>query len=115
MKTLTLDATGKVFGRIASEAARMLRGKDSPDYTPNVEPKVKVEIKNASKAGFTGKKRTDKYYLTYSGYTGGQKRETVEDVITRKGYQDLFSRAVWKMLPDNRMRRTLIKNLIVTD
>lgn len=111
----TIDAENRSMGRVASEVAVLLRGKDKPDYAPNVAPKNKVTIINASKTKLTGKKMTDKVYLRHSEYPGGQKSETAEEVITKKGYEEVFRKAIYGMLPANRLRRIMMNNLTIKD
>ncbi len=111
----TIDAENKSMGRIASQVAVLLRGKNSPDFAPHIKPSNKVTIINASKTKLTGKKFTDKVYLRHSGYPGGQKSETLEDVVTKKGYEEVFRKAIYGMLPDNRLRKIMMNNLIIKE
>ena len=113
-KEYTLDATGKKLGRIASQAAELLRGKTEPTYERHVMPKVKVTIENASKVDLAGVK-LDEEYLRYSGYPGGLKGETRGHLIERKGYKDVFEKAVFGMIPGNRLRKPIMKNLTITE
>jgi large subunit ribosomal protein L13 len=110
-----IDATNKKLGRIASEAAAILIGKNTPAFARNIAPEVKVEIINASKADITQKKKDGKFYLTYSGYPGGQKNETLAKLIERKGVTEAFIRAVKGMLPDNKLKTKMLINLTVTE
>lgn len=110
----TIDAAGRPLGRIASEAAKALMGKMSPDYTPNKRSDVKVSITNASRLHFTEKKRVQKVYESYSGYPGGLRRERFEELTTRKGYEESIRRAVSRMLPNNTFRVARMKNLKIT-
>ncbi|MFA7309972.1 MAG: 50S ribosomal protein L13 [Candidatus Paceibacterota bacterium] len=112
-KTYTIDASGRTLGRVASEAAKILMGKTTPDYTPNIDSKVKVTVNNASKLYIRERKRVQKIYTTYSGYPGGQKRESLKQLDERKGPGEAVRRAVQRMLPNNTMRPSRMKNLIV--
>ena len=115
MKEYTLDATDKAFGRVASEAAVLLMGKDDPSFRKNVVADVKVNIVNASKTKYDPKKLKGKIYQRYSGYPGGRKERTMQEVIDKKGYKEIFEKAVYGMLPANKLRSILMKNLIITD
>src|SRR3989338_4861238 len=86
MKNRTIDATNRVLGRIASEAAYILMGKNEPDYQPNVAGKTVVTITNASKIKVTEKKLSQTMYERYSGYPGGLKFLSLKEVITRKDF-----------------------------
>jgi len=117
---VVIDATDQVLGRLCSEVAKILRGKNKPTYSPFVECGDNVVIINADKVQLTGKKWTDRVYLTYTGYPGGQ-RELTPEVLMKKSYNKhikpgmhpLFLRVVKGMLPKNRLGRQLIKNLHV--
>ena len=115
-----IDATDQHLGRLCSKVAKILRGKNKPAYTPFVECGDNVIIVNADKVVLTGKKLTDKIYLNYTGYPGGQ-RELTPEVLIKKSYNKhlkagmhpLFLRVMKGMLPKNRLGRQLIKNLHV--
>ncbi len=111
----TIDAQDKKLGRVASEAAKILMGKQTTHYAPNVVENVKVSIINASKVQFDAKKMREKEYNTYSGYPGGLKTKTAKMLLEKKGYRQLFIDAVYGMLPINKLRAKVIKNLIVTE
>lgn len=111
----TLDATNITLGRVASAAAVLLRGKDTASFERYEKPKNKVKIINASKMAVSGKKMTDKVYLRHSGYPGNQKAETLAKVITKKGSGEAIRRAVYGMLPDNKLRAVMMKNLLITE
>ncbi len=111
----TIDAQGKSLGRIATQAAVFLMGKDSPTFKRNVAPVVKVTITNASKVKISSKKMKDKTYQNYSGYPGGRKVISMERMIEKKGYEEIFNKAVYGMLPTNKLRKVMMKNLIVTE
>jgi large subunit ribosomal protein L13 len=110
-----IDAQNKKLGRIASEAAALLMGKNTAAFARNVVPEVKVEIINVSKADISTKKKGEKFYITYSGHPGGQKREKLGDLEARKGITEVFKRAVKGMLPDNKLKTKMLLNLTVTE
>jgi large subunit ribosomal protein L13 len=109
----TIDAQGKKIGRIASAAAAALLGKNSPTFAKNTVADVKVEIMNADRADVTARQKTDTIYVTYTGYRGGIERETLGELIKRSGMKEVFHRAVYRMLPNNKLRDLRIKNLII--
>lgn len=111
----TIDASGKKLGRVASEAAVFLIGKDKPDFARNKVSGVAVEIVNASKADINERKLSDKKYVRYSGYPGGIKSPTMKNVIEKKGYAEIFTLAVYGMIPSNKLRAKIMKNLTVTE
>ncbi|MEK7609563.1 MAG: 50S ribosomal protein L13 [Patescibacteria group bacterium] len=111
----TIDAQGKKIGRIASQAAIILLGKHSPSFAKNKVSADKVEIINASKADVTAKKKIKDIYVTYTGYRGGLKSQSLGELITRRGASEVFRRAVMRMLPNNRLRTERIKNLIIKE
>lgn len=114
MKKHTIDATGKTIGRVATQAAVFLRGKDSPAFERHKLSDAKVEIINASKLSISDKKMKQKTYRTYSGYPGGLKERTLEDVITKKGIAEVLTTAITRMLPRNRLRPHMMKNLTIS-
>ena len=115
-----IDATDQVLGRLCSQVAKILRGKNKPSYSPHVECGDYVIIINADKIVLTGKKMTDRIYLNYTGYPGGQ-REATPEVLMKKSYNKhikpgkhpLFLRVLKGMLPKNRMGRALLANVHV--
>ncbi|OGG57357.1 50S ribosomal protein L13 [Candidatus Kaiserbacteria bacterium RIFCSPHIGHO2_01_FULL_55_17] len=111
MKEYTIDAAGKTLGRIASEAARALMGKTSPDYTPHIRSEVKVKIVNAGKLSMRARKRTTKMYKTYSGYPGGKREESFASLSARRGNDAPIRIAVRRMLPRNTFLVARLKNL----
>jgi large subunit ribosomal protein L13 len=113
--THTIDATGKVLGRLSSEVAKMLMGKNSPDYSPNVAPKVKVTIINASKTKMTEKRKLETLHEKYSGRPGGLKMKTNAKIISHKGFTELYKLAIYNMLPANKLRDGMMKNLTITE
>ncbi len=108
-----VDAKDQVLGRVASQIARVLRGKHKPSYTPNVDTGDHVVVINADKIKMTGKKWTDRVYFTYSGYPGGQRVLTPKMIGTGKHPQRLIEHSVRGMLPKNSMGREVFRSLHV--
>ena len=107
-----VDAENEVVGRLAARVASILRGKHKPIFTPHVDCGDYVVVVNADKARFTGKKETDKEYFSYSGYPGGGKTRTPEEMRDRRpGF--IIENAVKGMLPKNRLGRKMFKKLKV--
>ena len=111
----TLDATNKKIGRVATQAAVYLMGKNTLDFKRNGIPAVTVEITNTSKADIADGKRAQKTYSRYSGYPGGLRQPTMIQVIAKKGYSELFKEAVSGMLPKNKLRSKMMNNLIIKE
>lgn len=109
---IIIDATDMVVGRLATRVAFILRGKHKPDFTPHVDCGDNVIIVNAEKVVFTGKKMTDKEYIRHSGYPGGQRSRTPEEVL-KKFPERVLEHAVKGMLPKNRLGADLFRNLFV--
>ena len=111
-----VDATDQIVGRLCSKVAKLIRAKYKPNLTPNVDCGDNVNIVNADKVVFSGKKETDKIYTRYTGYPGGQRFNTPADLRTRRGGIDKMIRhAVKGMLPKGRLGRKLIDNLYVIE
>lgn len=108
-----VDGDSKVLGRLASEVAKIIRGKHKPGYTPHVDCGDNVIVINSDKIRLTGKKWTDKVYVSHTGYPGGQRKATPNDVKNKKSSTILIERAVKGMLPKNRLGSALFKNLYV--
>jgi len=111
----TIDATNKKLGRIATEAAIYLMGKNTPAFVRNRVPTVEVSITNVSKMAITDKKYTTKEYKRFSGYPSGLKIETMKKIVTKKGYAEIMRLAIYNMLPSNKLRATMMKHLIITE
>lgn len=109
---VVIDATNEVLGRLASQVAMMLRGKHKANYTPHVDCGDNVIIINADKVRLTGKKLTDKQYVRHTGYPGGQRFATPEELLQRKPIA-VIEMAVKGMLPKNRLGSRLYTNLHV--
>ena len=107
-----IDATNEVLGRLASQVAKILRGKNKPGYTPHVDCGDYVIVINADKVKLTGAKMTDKVYVRHTGYPGGQRFATPADLLTRKPTA-VIEEAVKGMLPKTRLGAAIFKNLKV--
>ena len=107
-----VDAEGEKVGRLASRIAHVLRGKHKPTFSPHVDAGDHVVVINADKVRFTGDKLAQKTYLTYSGYTGGQKSRTAEHMRT-KFPERVLENAVKGMLPKTKLGRQMFKKLFV--
>ena len=110
-----IDAKGKNLGRVATEAASILIGKNTTDFQRNTAPKVTVTIINASQIGITEKKREQNEYKIYSGYPGGLKTVKLGEMITKKGNGEMLRKVVSGMLPKNKLRSKMINNLKVIE
>ena len=111
----TINAEGQRLGRVASEAAKVLMGKDTPDFERHLLAGRTVRIENASKLSIDEKKLDQKIYIRFSGHPGGQKKETMRKQIEKKGIEDVIRKAVYGMLPANRLRKPVMKRLIVNE
>lgn len=107
-----IDADTRVLGRVASEVAKIIRGKHKPGYTPHVDCGDNVIVINADKVRLTGKKWTEKQYVRHTGYPGGQRFETPQ-IAKAKSSTLLVERAVKGMLPKNKLGSKLFKSLYV--
>ncbi len=109
----TIDAKNQNMGRLASEIATILQGKKNPGYEPRLAGEDRVIVKNIDGMTISGKKETDKVYYHHTGYMGGLKEETYEEVVAKKGKQEVLRRAVMRMLPKNRLQVPRMKRLII--
>ena len=109
---LLIDAEGLASGRLASEVAKLFRGKYKPSFTPHVDCGDNIIIINAEKVKLTGKKMDEKIYIRHSGYPGGQRSRTAKEILT-KFPERLIENAVKGMLPKNRLGSQLFRNLYV--
>jgi large subunit ribosomal protein L13 len=105
-----VDADGKTVGRLATKVAMTLMGKDKPQYTPHADSGDFVIVVNAEKVNFSGKKWNQKTYYSHSGYPGGLKSITAENLLKTKP-EEIIRKAVWGMLPKNKWQNRLIKRL----
>ena len=110
---MVVDADSKVLGRLASEVAKMIRGKHKPSFTPHVDCGDNVIVINTDKVRLTGQKWTKKLYIRHTGYPGGQRTETPLQIKDRKSSTVLIEKAVRGMLPKNSLGRQLFKSLHV--
>lgn len=109
---LHVDAEGQTLGRLASEVAKLLRGKHKPSYTPHVDCGDNVIITNAEKVVLTGNKWADKTYIRHTGYPGGQRSLTAQE-LKEKNPAGVVEKAVKGMLPKNKLGAELFRNLKV--
>ena len=107
-----VDATGHTLGRLASEIAKVLRGKNKPTYTPHIDTGDNVIVINADKIVVTGKKLDQKIYYNHSDYVGGMKETTLKEKLAKKP-EDVIYLAVKGMLPKGRLGRQMYKKLFV--
>jgi large subunit ribosomal protein L13 len=111
-KWYLVDAKDKVLGRMATEVARMIRGKNKATFTPNMDTGDFVVVINADKVKLTGKRENLKTYIRHTGYPGGQRETSFQEMIEKKP-EFVVQNAVRGMLPKNRLGRKLIKKLKV--
>jgi large subunit ribosomal protein L13 len=109
---IVVDAENKVLGRFASEVAKIIRGKNKPDFTPHVDCGDNVIVINADKVRLTGNKWEDKEYVSYSGYPGGQSFISAKELLAKKPTA-IVEKAVRRMLPKNKLGRAIGMNLHV--
>ncbi|MCL2768640.1 MAG: 50S ribosomal protein L13 [Solirubrobacterales bacterium] len=107
-----LDANGKTLGRLATQIAELLRGKRKPAYTPHIDTGDFVVVINAEKVAVTGNKRAEKRYYRHSGYPGGLRSRTFEQMIERRP-EEVIRLAVKGMMPRNRLSRKQLTKLKV--
>lgn len=112
MRKVEIDATNQSLGRLSSQIAVLLRGKDQPGYEPRVTPEVEVTVKNLDKVKFTGSKLKTKMYHRYSGYHSGIKSRTLEEAW-RINPAEVLRLSVYRMLPANKTRDKIMNNLKV--
>ena len=111
-KWFVIDADGKILGRLSTEIARIITGKNKPTYTPFLDTGDHVIVINAEKIVLTGKKETDKVYRHHSLYPGGLKEKAARFVRAEKP-EHMIEEAVWGMLPKNKLGRKMLKKLKV--
>ena len=111
-KWYVVDAKDAVLGKLATKVAVYLRGKNKPVFTPNADTGDFIIVINAEKIKLTGNKVTDKVYYHHSGYIGGIKAKTAKELLEQKPEQ-IIEKAVWGMLPKNKLGRMMIKKLKV--
>lgn len=108
----TIDASNKILGRVASEIATFLRGKNQASFLPHVDSGNSVEVLNVEKIKISGNKSDEKAYWRYSGYPGGIRKKTYKDLV-EASRGEVLRRAVYGMLPHNKLRIRFMKRLII--
>jgi large subunit ribosomal protein L13 len=111
----TIDAAGKKLGRVATEAAQLLMGKETTAFARNTPSHNEVEVINVGKASITDKKKEDKRYLNFSGYPGGLRVTKMKRVIEKLGNTEVFKDAISGMLPKNKLRSVMMKHLKISE
>jgi large subunit ribosomal protein L13 len=111
----TIDASGRTLGRVASEAASALLGKKSAHFVKNLVIPTEVTITNMSKLMLPEKRVSGKVYTRYTGYPGGLRKQTLSELMEKKGISEAMRKAVDGMLPRNKLRNDRMKRLIITD
>lgn len=112
-RTHTIDATNQRLGRLASHIAHLILGKDTTTFARNTVAPVEIVVENVDALDLPEKKKETKVYDRYSGFHGGRKEETMQEVIDKKGTREVLTKAVYNMLPNNRLRKARMKNLII--
>jgi large subunit ribosomal protein L13 len=107
-----IDAEGKILGRLATEVAVLLRGKNKPEFSTFLDTGDFVIVINAEKVAVTGKKPDQKKYYSHSQFPGGLKTEILAEMLVKKP-EDVIKRAVWGMIPKNKLGRAVYKKLKV--
>lgn len=113
-KWLLVDAEGQTLGRLASKVAKLIRGKHKPNFTPHADCGDNVIVVNAEKIILSGNKWSDKTYIRHTGYPGGQRSLTAEELMAKRPIR-MVEMAVKGMLPKNKLGRQLYRNLIVVE
>lgn len=111
-KWLLVDAEGHTVGRLASEVAKLVRGKHKPNFTPHADCGDNVIVINAAKVSFSGTKLENKEYVRYTGYPGGQRSLTAQELLQRSP-ERVIEKAIKGMLPKNTLGRQLFRNVMV--
>jgi large subunit ribosomal protein L13 len=111
----TIDATGRTLGRVASEVAMSLMGKTKATFERNIFSGFPVKVVNASKLKITTKKLEEIYHTRYSGIPGGLRILKGTETAEKQGLKELIKLAIFQMLPDNKLRRVMMKNLKIED
>ncbi len=114
MESYRINAAGKRLGRIASEAANALQGKHTVEVRRDRLLPIILHIEHASDMLIDSRKLRGKSYERYSGYPGGLTFETLEKILARKGPEEVLRLAIYGMLPDNRLRRQRLKQVVIT-
>ncbi|MEX2052505.1 MAG: 50S ribosomal protein L13 [Candidatus Paceibacterota bacterium] len=114
-ETKTIDAQGRTLGRVASEVAMSLMGKTKPTFERHIYSGMPVNVVNASKLRITTKKLAEIYHTRYSGIPGGLRVLSGTETAEKRGYKELIKLATYNMLPDNKLRREMMKHLTIQD
>lgn len=109
-----IDAKNKRLGKVATEAASILNGKNSPQFAAHILPPVTVKIENAHLLDIPEKKQSE-IYQSYSGYPGGRKTERLDHLAKRLGYAAVLERTIKGMLPKNKLQKLKMQNLIISE
>lgn len=109
---VVVDAQGEILGRLSSNIAKVIRGKNKPSFTPHVDCGDNVIVINADKVKLTGDKMSDKVYVRYTGYPGGQRFITPKEMMAKHPTR-IIEKAVRGMLPKTRLGRAIFKNLYI--
>lgn len=115
LKKIEIDASNKTLGRVSSECSKILMGKDRSYYSPNKVSNVKLTIVNASKTKVTPERIDQTMHKRYSGSPGGLKIMKNSDIIAKHGWKKLYETAIYGMLPANKLRQIIMKNLTIID
>lgn len=115
MKTYEIDAKGKKLGRVATQAASILMGKNTTAFVRHQAPDVKVMIVNASHLSVSEKHREGIKYAHFSGYQGGLRFETLDALAKRRGYKEVIMHAVRGMIPNTKLRPDMLKRLVISE
>ncbi|MEE8131577.1 MAG: 50S ribosomal protein L13 [Candidatus Paceibacterota bacterium] len=110
---ITIDAKNKKLGRLASEIAIILQGKNSPEYEPRLESENRVVIRNIDKMEVSGRKFKDKVYYHHTTQIGHLKKQTLQQIWEKRGPAEVLRRAVMGMLPKNRLQAKRIRKLVI--
>ena len=110
-----IDAKGRSIGRIAAEAAKILMGKNKANFERHEMQTNKVQIINASQIKITEQRLTNTLHEKYSGYPGGITKQSIKNILAKKGYPEIFKLAVYGMIPANRLRNKIMKNLKISN
>ena len=113
-ETYTIDATDKRLGKIATEAATVLMGKNKATFAKHIMSDIVVTVENAKKLDIPEKKKAE-IYQSFSGWPGGRKEETLDHLQNRLGIGEVIKRTVGGMLPNNKHKKRLLKQLIITE
>ena len=109
----TLDATDQILGRLATKIAVILHGKNLPEFEKHLDLGGFVVVENIDKVKVTGNKFNDKIYYKSSDRPGGLKKAKMKEIVGKKGWAEILRRAVYQMLPDNRLRPHMMKRLTI--